>query len=87
MRLDPDKYARTITLHCPTCGGIEFETDAADEFCTCTRCSREITREDLERENAAHIEANVDEVKEMLAKDFTKQLRDAFRGNKYIKIK
>lgn len=89
--MDAEKYNRSITLLCPTCGHKDFEHGEADGPLRCTGCDRTFTREELIRENGEIIASEVDEVKAELVKDVTKQLRDnlsnAFRGSKSIRFK
>ena len=87
-------HQRTISLQCPTCGGSDFENGAIEDpaaLLECTTCHRTTTREQLIEDNAEHIEIQKQELaKEAigdLKKDFEKKIRDAFRGNKFIKIK
>ena len=88
------QHQRTIRLQCPACGGTDFENGATEDPTSgleCTTCHRGTTREQLIEDNAEHIEIHkkelANEVAENLKKDFENTLKDAFRGNKYIKIK
>lgn len=90
--IDADKYGRKITLNCPTCGGTQFEYESEDaddnaQPVKCPGCGFTTTKADLIAANSENIEAHVDEIKEQLRKDVTQSLRDAFKGNKFIKIK
>ena len=87
--MDADRYARTIAMRCSTCGGTDFEYDAdlPDGPIRCVGCDRIFDRQELIDENGATIEAHVDEVKSEIMGDVRKNFRDAFKGNKYIKIK
>lgn len=90
--IDRGKYDRTVTLHCPTCGGTDFkyETEMAHEgsaLLTCPSCGLTITNSDLIASNGENIDAHLDEVKAEVMKDITQSLRDAFKGNKFIKLK
>lgn len=87
MTFNADKYERTITLHCPTCAGTQFTVEAGNPMHTCVNCGRTISEDDLQRESNEHIQAEVDQVKAEIAKDIKEHLADAFRGNKFIKIK
>jgi hypothetical protein len=87
-------HQRTISLQCPTCGSTDFDNGGSEDLTatlTCTTCNRETTREQLIEDNAEHIESQKQELLQeataQIKKDFEKQLRDAFRGKKYIKIK
>lgn len=85
---------RQVTLLCPTCGKSEFASNNIGgdaELLTGGSCGRELRRDELESYNAEAIEA----AKNDMAKEMTREvgkmvqqsLRDAFRGNKFIKIK
>ena len=92
MMIDSDKYDRSLPLHCPTCGGTEFEaeTDASQDDAgqiKCPSCGLTTTKDELIACNGEHIEAQIDEIKEELVKDIAKSLKDAFGGTKYLKIK
>lgn len=90
--IDKGKYDRTITLHCPTCGGTDFkyEAETAHEdsaLITCPSCGLTITKSDLIASNSENIDAHLDEVKAEVMQDITKSLEDAFKGNKFMKLK
>lgn len=93
--MDEDKYTRAVTLLCPTCGSTQFSPVAVDniesELQQCASCGREITREELVRENSENIDEHVKEIgKEVtddLALELKRQLAAAFKGNKFIKVK
>lgn len=89
--MDADKYHRTVTLLCPTCGHKDFEHEGDDGPVRCVTCDRSFTREELIRENGEVIEAELDEMKAEVLRDATKELRDtlrnAFRGSKHIRFK
>lgn len=85
--MDNEKYNRSVSLCCPTCGGVEFSTDAESGLHTCAACGREMSREELLEANAESIEAHADEMKKEIVADFRKQLQQSFRGNKWIKLK
>jgi len=61
------------------------------ELVTCASCGRELTRDELIRENSENIEEHVKEmgkeVTEELGRELKKQLAAAFKGNKFIKVK
>jgi hypothetical protein len=87
-------HYRTISLQCTTCGGTDFENAESEDAAAiveCRSCHRTTTREQLIEDNAEHIKIQkqelANEVIGDLTKDFEKKMRDAFRGNKFIKIK
>ena len=87
-------FQRTIQLHCPTCGGTDFENAANEDPTTileCAICHRTMTRERLLEDNAEHIKFQeqemVKEVEQQVAQELNQKLRDAFRGSKFIKVK
>lgn len=93
--MDAEKYNRSITLLCPTCGGTQFSSASPDniesELQKCASCGREITRDELIRENGENIDEHIKEIKKEATKDLAdelkKQLVSAFNGSKFIKIK
>lgn len=90
-----EKYNRSVTLLCPTCGSTQFSpvspADIESETHKCMACGRQITRDELIRENSENIDEHLDGIKQEIAKDsaaeIKKQLASAFKGNKFIKIK
>lgn len=93
--MDASKYNRSVVLLCPTCGGTQFEAMSVDDVESplqkCATCDREITRDELIRENSENIEVNLEEVKKQVTEDVTKEVRErlskAFKGSKFFKIK
>lgn len=93
--MDTEKYKRSISLLCPTCGNTQLSSSTANdpesELLTCASCGREITRDELIRENSENVDEHVKEIGKEVAKDFAlelkKQLASAFKGSKFIKIK
>lgn len=93
--MDVKKYDRSVALLCPTCGCTQFNSSqpkhSETELVTCASCGREITRDELIRENSENIDEHVKEmdkeVTEELGRELKKQLAAAFRGNKFIKVK
>ena len=91
--MDEEKYRRSISMHCSTCGGTEFEYDknVEDGPIRCVGCDRVFTKNELIRENGERIETEVDEVKQEVLRDAKKEisdtLREAFRGSKHIKFR
>ena len=92
--MNPEKYQRQIPLACPTCGCTQFESESgfelSEELIRCERCGRELSHEELKRENSENINAHLEEIKGELIKDVTKELQDtfkkAFSGSKNIKL-
>lgn len=84
-----DKYSRSVSMRCSTCGSKDFEFDAEvqDGPIRCSACDRVFTREELIRENGALIDEHVDEVKNEIVDDLRASFRKAFAGSKYIKLK
>jgi len=93
--MDAEKYNRSVTLLCPTCGSRQFsQSDEAvpeTALITCASCGREITKAELIRENTENIDEHVKEIKEQVVEDLQRQMKkslaDAFKDSKYIKIK
>ena len=83
-----------MTLLCATCGGSQFasEGDVSSEEKTfkCGSCGRQMTKDELIRENSENISLHVEDIKEEAAADIKKQLKDAlsraFKGNGNFRI-
>jgi transposase-like protein len=93
--MDAEKYSRTISLNCPTCGSTQFSTNEGSvddaSMVACASCGLEISKEDLKTANSENIDEHLKEIQTQaeqdLQKEFKKSLQDAFRGSKFIKIK
>ncbi len=89
--MDTEKYNRSISLLCPTCGCADFETSGSSPLVKCANCGLELTKDDLVARNQEHIQAHTDDIKREVAADLqtqlTKSLRQAFRGSKHIKMR
>ena len=92
--MDAEKYSRSVSLHCPTCGGDQFEYERDDESVRsvkCATCEREFTKDQLIEDKSENISEHVKEIGNEVKKDFAKEMRDslkkAFRGSKNIKVK
>ncbi len=91
--MDAEKYGRSVTLICSTCGSSDFEYDKAvdDGPVRCTSCDETFFRNELVQENGAVIKANVDEVKADIVSDARKEFSDflckGFSGSKHIKFR
>lgn len=89
--MNSDKYRRTVSLICPTCGNTDFEHGDETEPVRCLRCNRVLTREELIQENEEVIGAEVDEMKSEIMQDLKNELRaslkNAFKGSKNIRFK
>jgi CRISPR/Cas system-associated protein Cas10 (large subunit of type III CRISPR-Cas system) len=91
--MDAEKYNRTISMLCPTCGGTQFAQSKSDAgpIETCARCGRSVSREELIRENSENIAEHVNEVKREVVKDAQKEIRDmlkkSFGRNKNLRIR
>ena len=83
--MDAEKYNRSISLLCPTCGNDQFQYDDENELVPviCQRCKAEISRDDLIEANAENIEINKSEIIRELKKDVQKQFKDMFKGGKW----
>lgn len=92
--MDSEKYNRSISLLCPTCGNSQLETqddDPEKENIRCPVCNRTMTKDELIRENQENIEVNVAEVKKEVIKDlekeFSNMFKKTFKGSKNIRLK
>ncbi|MXZ48209.1 MAG: hypothetical protein F4235_03135 [Candidatus Dadabacteria bacterium] len=90
-----EKYQRSVKMLCPTCGGSSYQyeqaVDEAIEIVKCASCGRELTKNELIRENGEninkHLSEMTEEVKADIKKEFRASLKKAFRGSKNIRIK
>ena len=93
--MDEEKYTRKLVMVCPTCGCDQFKyekgVDETIEVVKCACCEREMTKDELMRENSENISAHREEIgQEALkdaAKEFKQMLKDTFRGSDFIKVK
>lgn len=80
---------KTITLECPSCKSQDIILSQAKSCGECNSCGRRFPGgyDELVRLNSDKI----DEVKQQFAneakKEIQKSLKDAFKGNKFIKFK
>lgn len=79
MKLDPEKYKRSVALLCPVCGNLEMEYAEDSEMVKCTDCGMELTKNELIQENGSSIDAHVNEIKKELSRDIQKQFSDIFK--------
>ena len=95
MTFKADKYNRSVSLLCPTCGSDQFSHDGADAqtsvLLTCGNCGLEISKDDLIRANSENVQEHVTEIGQAVVKDLQRELHEslkkAFRGSKNIKIR
>lgn len=87
-------YSKSIQLRCVVCGSeSDFECSEDRTYIKCTKCNREYLGgyDELVELNQAHIQDEIDDLKDEVKQDAEKYLRDslkkALKGNKYIKIK
>ena len=89
--MDAEKYNRSIPLQCPTCGSTEFKHSEESDVVKCASCNREITRDELIRENRENLQDHAVEFAIEAVLDLgqllMRSLQDAFKGNKFIKLK
>ena len=86
---------KNVTLLCPTCGNSDLEiihgSEETVELVRCPSCGRELTKDELIKENSENIDMNLTEVKNEITKDVAKEmqkmLKDVFKGNKNIKFR
>ncbi|MEL0628445.1 ECs_2282 family putative zinc-binding protein [Psychromonas aquatilis] len=90
-----DKYNRSISLQCPTCGCKDFSydegVDEAIQIMTCASCEREFNKDELLQENSENIDEHLSEIKNEVTKDLVNELRKSlkksFSGSKNIRFK
>lgn len=93
--MNPEKYNRSVSLICPTCGCSDFSyeegTDETIQIMTCASCEREFNKDELIQENRENIEEHLSEMKEDVVNDVAdklrKSLKKAFSGSKNIRFK
>ena len=93
--MDADKYNRQVSMLCPTCGCDQFEYEDSgsenNDLVKCASCGREMSKDDLLRENSENISEHSKEMGQEILKDVAaemrKSLKTALRGSKHIKIK
>lgn len=93
--MNPEKYNRSVSLLCPTCGCSDFSyEEGADEtiqIMTCVSCEREFNKDELIQENSENIDEHLSEMKKEVVKDVAdelrKSLKKAFSGSKNIRFK
>ena len=79
----------SINLKCSVCGNDQFSVvdetveellDAPDDtLVKCYDCGREVTKEEFIKENSHIIEANVEDFRADIMKEFEKDLKKAFK--------
>jgi len=78
-------------LNCPTCGGTQFEYDDEDydsaKSIKCLSCNIELSKDDLVEGNSENISAHAEEISQEVFEDLQKQMKNMFKGNKFIKVK
>lgn len=88
-----DNYNINVSLQCITCGGAQFDFNDDKTYVKCITCNREYLNgyDELVELNQENIDREIGQVKEEITADLkneiTKSFKNAFRGNKYIKIK
>ena len=89
-----DNYNKSIQLQCSVCGSSsDFDCKDDNSYIKCTKCGKEYFGgyDELVDYNQALINDELEELKEEavadIEKDIHKMFEDAFRGNKYLKIK
>lgn len=87
-------YSKSIQLRCVVCGSeSDFECNEDRTYIKCTKCNREYLGgyDELVELNQAHIQDEIDDLKDEVKQDAEKYLCDslkkALKGNKFIKIK
>jgi uncharacterized Zn finger protein len=88
--MDAEKYNRTVSLLCPTCGYDQFsheDESSSNQLVTCARCGLQLTREELIDRNQENIHLTVKDIEKQVVSDLKTELTKAFRGNKFIKVK
>jgi len=84
-----DSYNRSVQLQCITCGDADFEFNEDKTWIKCKRCGREYIGgyDELVELNQNRISQTIDDFKNEIAKDIKDDIRNALKGNKYLKLK
>ena len=89
-----DNYNFSVKLRCAVCGYDDcFESNDDKSYIKCTNCGKEYFggQDELIEFNNELIQKSIEQKKEEITSDVHKELNDmiknAFSGNKYIKIK
>lgn len=81
-------YDKKIKLRCTVCGSdVDFEDIAG--VLTCSKCGKEYPggKKELERLNMPRINKEIEKIQEEIFTDMKQDLKKAFSGSKYLKIK
>lgn len=94
MKYIKDNYNDTVQLRCIVCGTTDkFDRNGDNSYIKCTNCGKEYFGgyDELvaynQQEINESVEARVEEMKSDLDKELRDMFRNAFKGNKYIKVK
>lgn len=94
MKYIKDKYNGNVQLRCIVCGETDkFDSNEDNSYIKCMNCGKEYFGgyDELVECNQREINEAVEAKAEELRNDLDKELRDifknAFKNNKYIKIK
>ena len=86
-----DRFSKSISTQCSTCGGTQFEHEAETGPFRCVGCDRTFTREELLRENGLLIDNEIGEMADDAGKnareELRKSLRKAVSSSKHFKLK
>lgn len=87
-------YDRSILLRCVVCGSADdFEFNEDKTYIRCKKCNKEYPGgyDELVELNQAHIQEELNDMKEEVKQDAEKYLRDslkkALKGNKFVNFK
>ena len=94
MKHIKENYNDSVQLRCIVCGATDkFEHNEDKSYIKCTNCGKEYLGgydelvECNRREITEAVEAKAKEIKEDFRKEILDEFRNAFKGNKHIKIK
>ena len=89
-----NNYDGSVQLRCVVCGSVDmFDSNEDNSYIKCTNCGKEylggydelVECNQLEIDDA--VETKFKEIKNDLEKEIRDIFHNAFKGNKYIKIK
>lgn len=88
-----NEYGGSVSLVCKSCGSKDITLSDDQSYAKCNGCQREYAGgyDELVRLNQPRINAGIEKVKKEILKDaekdFEKMMKDAFKGNKFFKLK
>jgi hypothetical protein len=86
-----DRFSRSVSMQCSTCGGTQFEHETEIGPFRCAGCDRSFSREELLRENGGltdvELGAMAADASKYARDELRKSIRKAVAGSKHFKFK